>query len=82
MCYTSKGLSYDIPGDISLLRLCDKIGKLLQTVAIDPRYGLRKTREFASGSVAGQLLLTSKVETLDNERALVRIQYHTSSAFL
>lgn len=33
----------------------------MQTVALDPRYGQRKTREFISGGVAGQLLLNSKV---------------------
>jgi hypothetical protein len=32
-----------------------------QTVALDPRYGSRKTREFVTGGVAGQLLLNSRV---------------------
>ena len=32
-----------------------------QTVALDPRYGSRKTREFICGGEAGQLLLNSRV---------------------
>jgi hypothetical protein len=33
----------------------------LQTVALDPRYGMRKTQEFICGGAAGQLMLSSKV---------------------
>ena len=33
----------------------------VQSVALDPRYGSRKTREFVTGGLAGQLLLSSKV---------------------
>lgn len=33
----------------------------LQTVALDPRYGSRKTREFVYGTAAGSLALCSKV---------------------
>ena len=32
-----------------------------QTVALDPRYGTRKTQEFVCGGAAGQLLLSSRV---------------------
>ena len=34
----------------------------VQSVALDPRYGSRKTREFVTGGLAGQLLLSSKVK--------------------
>ena len=34
----------------------------MQSVALDPRYGSRKTREFVTGGLAGQLLLSSKVK--------------------
>ena len=33
----------------------------VQTVALDPRYGQRKTREFVSGGLSGQLLFHAKV---------------------
>lgn len=34
---------------------------LLQSIALDPRYGTRKTREFFAGGQAGHLLLNSRV---------------------
>ena len=36
-----------------------------QTVALDPRYGTRKTQEFICGGAAGQLLLSSRVRQHD-----------------
>ena len=37
---------------------------LLQSIALDPRYGTRKTREFFAGGQAGLLLLNSRVNCL------------------
>jgi hypothetical protein len=36
----------------------------VQSVALDPRYGSRKTREIATGGLAGQLLLSSKARLI------------------
>ena len=32
-----------------------------QSIALDPRYGSRKTREFMTGGLAGQVVLNSRV---------------------
>ena len=37
---------------------------VLQTMALDPRYGSRKTREFMTGGLAGQINLNSRVSEL------------------
>ncbi|BDA42740.1 Vacuolar protein sorting-associated protein 41 homolog [Coccomyxa sp. Obi] len=37
-----------------------KYKRPIKSVALDPRYGSRKTREFVTGGLAGQLLLVSK----------------------
>ncbi len=42
-------------------RRCSRAAAAPQTVALDPRYGSRKTREFISGGLAGQLTLNSRV---------------------
>jgi hypothetical protein len=41
----------------------------LQAVALDPRYGLRKSREVVVGGAAGQLVLCSKVHTRSMQRS-------------
>ena len=33
----------------------------VQSIALDPRYGSRKTREFMTGGLAGQVVLNSRV---------------------
>ncbi|KAK9816865.1 hypothetical protein WJX72_006282 [[Myrmecia] bisecta] len=37
-----------------------KYSRPVKTVALDPRYGSRKTREFVKGGLAGQLILNSR----------------------
>ena len=36
----------------------------VQSVALDPRYGSRRTREIATGGLAGQLLFSSKANRM------------------
>ena len=43
----------------SVLHMCCE----LQSMALDPRYGSRKTREFMTGGLAGQVALNSRVST-------------------
>ena len=50
---------------------------MAQTVAIDPRYGQRKTREFVVGDVAGQLFLSSKVCRYLNPLPPAQLHLHT-----
>lgn len=43
----------------SMLHMCCD----MQSMALDPRYGSRKTREFMTGGLAGQVALNSRVST-------------------
>ena len=44
----------------------------MQAIALDPRYGSRKTREFVTGGKAGQLLLNSRVRVMQAAYPAVR----------